>query len=207
MHISDGILPPEVWGLGYAIAGAGVGYILAKKTEVSDIPKLSLITSAVFVASLIHVKVGPTSVHFILSGLAGITLGWAALPSICVALILQAFLFQHGGITTIGVNTLTMGLPALVAYGIFWSGTRLDFKWKYALFGGLGAGVSIALSTLLLFLCLLSIGEDPGWMLAFVIVPHLAIAVIEAIVVGAFAQFVAKVKPEILQGHPAKEGF
>jgi len=207
MHISDGILPPEVWGLGYAIAGAGVGYILAKKTEVSDIPKLSLITSAVFVASLIHVKVGPTSVHFILSGLAGITLGWGALPAICVALILQAFLFQHGGITTIGVNTLTMGLPALVAYGIFWSGTRLDFKWKYALFGGLAAGVSIALSTILLFLCLLSIGEDPGWMLTFVVVPHLAIAVIEAIVVGAFAQFVAKVKPEVLQGHPAKEAF
>lgn len=207
MHISDGILPPEVWGLGYAIAGAGVGYILAKKTEVSDIPKLSLITSAVFVASLIHVKVGPTSVHFILSGLAGITLGWAALPAICVALILQAFLFQHGGITTIGVNTLTMGLPALAACGIFWSGTRLDFKWKYALFGGLAAGVSIALSTLLLFLCLLSIGEDPGWMLTFVVVPHLAIAVLEAIVVGAFAQFVAKVKPEVLQGHPAKEAF
>lgn len=205
MHISDGILPPEVWIPSYIVAGAGVGYILANKTEGSDIPKLSLIMSAVFVASLIHVKVGPTSVHFILSGLAGITLGWAALPSICVALILQVFLFQHGGITTIGVNTLIMGLPALAAYGIFSIGTRLDFKWKYALFGGLGAGISIALSTLLLFLCLLSIREDPVWMLAFVVVPHLTIAVIESIVIGAFAQFVANVKPEIMQGHPAKE--
>jgi hypothetical protein len=29
--------------------------------------------------------------------------------------------------------------------------------------------------------------------------------VIEAIVAGVFAQFVSKVKPEMLQGYPAKE--
>ena len=39
--------------------------------------------------------------------------------SIFLGLILQAILFQHGGITTIGVNSVMMGLPALLVYRIF----------------------------------------------------------------------------------------
>ena len=85
------MLSPQVWVSGYVITGGLTAYILAKKTEVSDIPKVSVVTSAIFVASLIHVPVGPTSVHLVLSGLAGITLGWSAFPAIFVALILQAF--------------------------------------------------------------------------------------------------------------------
>lgn len=205
MHISDGVLPPQTWVSGYAIAGAAISYALAKKMEVKDIPKVAMVAAPVFVASLVHIPVGPTCVHFMLNGLAGIILGWQALPGVFVVLALQALLFQHGGLTTIGVNTITMGFPTLAAYAIFKYGTRLEFKRKYIVFGGLAGGVAVALTTLLLFLALLTIGEDPGWMLAFVVVPHMAIMVIEAIVAGVFAQFVSKVKPEMLQGYPAKE--
>jgi cobalt/nickel transport system permease protein len=207
MHISDGVLPPQTWISGYAVAGAAVSYVLAKKTTVDDIPKVAVVTAAVFVASLIHVPVGPTCVHFMLNGLAGIILGWRALPSVFVALVLQALLFQHGGLTTIGVNTITMGFPSLASFAIFKYGTRLKFKAKYILFGGLAGGVSVALTTLLLFLALLTIGEDPKWMLAFVVVPHLVIMVIEAIVSGAFAYFVSRVKPDILQSYQPKEAY
>ena len=205
MHISDGVLPPETWVTGYVIAGAAVGYALAKKTEVKDIPKISVVTAAVFVASLVHVPVGPTCVHFMLNGLAGIILGWQAIPGVFIALVLQALLFQHGGLTTIGVNTITMGFPTIAAYAIFKYGTRLKFKWNNVTFGALAGAVAVALTTLLLFLALLTIGEDPAWMLTFVVVPHLVIMVIEAIVSGAFAQFVYKVKPDILQSYRKKE--
>jgi cobalt/nickel transport system permease protein len=205
MHISDGVLPPQTWAAGYAVAGAAVSYVLAKKTEVSDVPKVSVVTAAVFVASLIHVPAGPTSVHFMLNGLAGIILGWRAVPGVFVALVLQALLFQHGGLTTIGVNTITMGFPTLAAYAIFRYGTRLEFKWKYILFGGLSGAVAVALTTLLLSLALFTMGEDPGWMLTYVIIPHTVIMGIEAIVTGAFAQFISRVKPEILPGYRPKE--
>ena len=205
MHISDGVLPPQTWVAGYAIAGAAVTYALAKKTDVSDVPKMAVVTSAVFVASLIHIPVGPTSVHFILTGLAGVLLGWRAVPSIFVALTLQSLLFQHGGLTTIGVNTVTMGFPALAAYAVFRVGTRLKLSAKYLLFGGLAGGLAIALSTVLLFLALLTMGENPGWLLTYVVVPHMVILAIEAVVTGAFAQFVAKVKPEILLRGRSKE--
>jgi cobalt/nickel transport system permease protein len=205
MHISDGVLPPQTWVAGYAVAGAVVSYTLAKKTEVKDIPKTAVVTAAVFVASLVHIPAGPTSVHFMLSGLAGIILGWRAVPGVFVALVLQALLFQHGGITTIGVNTITMGFPALVAFAVFRYGTRLQFRLKQLLFGALAGAIAVALTTGLLFLALLTIGEDPEWMLTFVVIPHMVVLAIEAIATGAFAQFISKVKPEILQSYEMKE--
>jgi cobalt/nickel transport system permease protein len=205
MHISDGVLPVQTWAVGYAVAGAAVAYVLAKKMEIADVPKVAVVTAAVFVASLIHVPVGPTCVHFMLSGLAGILLGWRAVPSIFIALLLQALLFQHGGLTTVGVNTITIGFPALAGFAVFRFGTRLQLNGKHMLFGGLAGAVTVALSTLLLFVVLLTMGEDPGWMLTYVVIPHVAIMAIEAVVSGAFAQFVSRVKPEILQGSRPKE--
>ena len=201
MHISDGVLSPQVWVSGYVITGALATYILTKKTDISEIPKLSVITAAVFVASLIHIPIGPTSVHLVLSGLAGITLGLAAFPAILVALILQAFLFQHGGITTVGINTVNMGLPALAAYGVFLAVTRINIKGKYTIFGGLAGGIAIALGIALLSLCLLSTGEYLEYVVPYVVVAHLPVVAIEAIVVGAFAGFMVRVRPQLLKGY------
>ncbi len=205
MHISDGVLSPQVWVSGYVITGALATYILTKKTDISEIPKLSVITAAVFVASLIHIPIGPTSVHLVLSGLAGITLGLAAFPAILVALILQAFLFQHGGITTIGINTVNMGLPALAAYGVFLAVTRINIKGKYTIFGGLAGGIAIALGIALLSLCLLSTGEYLEYVVPYVVVAHLPVVAIEAIVVGAFAGFMVRVRPQLLKGYQPRE--
>jgi len=207
MHISDGVLSPQVWVSGYVVAGAVTAYVLAKKSDISELPKLSIITAAVFVASLIHVPIGPTSVHLVLSGLAGITLGLSAFPAILVALILQALLFQHGGITTIGINAVNMGLPALAAYGLFWAGTRTNIRGKYGIFGGLAGGVAIALGVLLLSLCLLTTGEHLEDVIPFAVVAHIPVVVIEAIVVGAFAEFVARVRPQALKGFKLKGDF
>jgi len=201
LHISDGVLSPQVWVSGYVITGALATYILTKKTDISEIPKLSVITAAVFVASLIHIPIGPTSVHLVLSGLAGITLGLAAFPAILVALILQAFLFQHGGITTVGINTVNMGLPALAAYGVFLAVTRINIKGKYTIFGGLAGGIAIALGIALLSLCLLSTGEYLEYVVPYVVVAHLPVVAIEAIVVGAFAGFMVRVRPQLLKGY------
>ncbi len=72
-----------------------------------------MLAAAFFVASLIHVPIGPSNVHLILNGIVGLLLGWAAFPAILIALVLQAMLFQYGGISTLGVNTIIMALPAV----------------------------------------------------------------------------------------------
>ena len=101
MHISDGVLSGSVC-ITSAAAAVAIASVSLKKTDSADIPKVAVMTAAFFVASLIHVKIGPTSSHLVLNGLMGAVLGIAAFPAVLAALIFQAIMFQHGGITTLG---------------------------------------------------------------------------------------------------------
>ncbi len=202
VHISDGVLDPWLWESGWVITAVILAYALSKmKTD--DVPKLSVITAAVFVASLIHMQIGPTSVHFILNGFAGVMLGILAFPCIFVALVLQCFLFGHGGITTIGINTVNMGVPALIAYLIFKTGTKLDIrpetKNRVSLFGAIAGGVAVVLALLLLAAELITTGEEFYETTVLVVSTHIPIIAIEAIFTGVLAGFIATVKPEMFE--------
>jgi cobalt/nickel transport system permease protein len=118
VHISDGILAPSWWlaGIGLTVLLALIG---ARRIRDEEIPRIALLTSAFFVASLIHVRVGPTSAHLLLGGLMGVVLGWRAALAIPIAVLLQYVFFVHGGYTTIGINSLVMTMPALLAYYLF----------------------------------------------------------------------------------------
>lgn len=113
MHISEGVLSPPVLGAGAALATLGLAYGL-RRMPWHMVISVGLASSAFFVASLIHVPLGPGSVHLILNGLMGAVLGWAAFPAITVALLLQALLLHFGGITTLGVNACIMAFPAVI---------------------------------------------------------------------------------------------
>ena len=125
MHIPDGILPALAWAGAYAVTGVITAVSLRKINQVDDpraaVPKAAMMTAAFFVASSIFFPMPPpmTSAHFILSGTMGVMLGWYAFPAILIGLILQAIVFGHGGITTLGANALVMGVPALMVYGLF----------------------------------------------------------------------------------------
>ena len=95
MHISEGVLsgPVLLSGAALAVAGTAIGL---KKLDYDQVAKVGMLSAAFFVASLIHVPIGPSNAHLILNGLVGLLLGWAAFPAILVALVLQAVLFQFG---------------------------------------------------------------------------------------------------------------
>jgi cobalt/nickel transport system permease protein len=118
VHISDGVLATGWWAGGFAVAGllAALG---AWRIRDDEIPRVALLTAAFFVASSFHIKVGATSAHLLLNGLVGVILGTRAGLAIAVGLLLQYFLLQHGGISTLGVNSCVMTLPALGAWGLF----------------------------------------------------------------------------------------
>jgi len=118
MHISEGVLSIPVIATGWALCGAGVAVGL-KKTKPEDLPRTALVSGALFLASLIHVPLGPSSIHLTLLGAAGVLLGWSALPALFCALLLQALLFQFGGIVSLGVNTAIMGAAALSGWLCF----------------------------------------------------------------------------------------
>ncbi len=205
VHISDGILSLPVLAAGWAITIALIAVTLwwskRKGSIIEEIPRLSVMTSAFFVASLLHIAIGPTSVHLILSGLVGIILGILAYPAIFIGLILQAFLFGHGGVTVLGVNTVNLGVPALVAYGIFKAGNKLipsESITSKAVLGALAGGIAVALAVALTAGSLCTLGKEYTWAIKALILYHIPIIVIEAVIVGSVVAFLVRVKPELI---------
>ena len=84
MHISEGVLSLPILAGGAACALAGLGYSL-KKLPWRRIMSVGILSAAFFVATLVHIPLGPGSVHLIMNGLLGAVLGWAAFPAIAVA--------------------------------------------------------------------------------------------------------------------------
>ena len=200
MHISDGVLSTPVSIGGYVIA-LGIAALSVRKMRMDEVPKISVVTAAFFVASLIHIPIGPTSVHLILNGLAGAILGWSAFVSIFFGLILQSILLQHGGITAIGVNACIMGLPAIAAYWIFKARLLTRFKYREAAFGAIAGAGAVLLSAILLAAALITTGEEFLSIAKIAAVAHVPVIIVEGIIVGFCCAFLARVKPEILEGY------
>lgn len=197
MHISEGILSAPVLIGGGVLAAAGTAVGL-KRMDYDRIMTVSMLTAAFFVASLIHVPIGPGSIHLVLNGLLGIILGWASVPAILVGLLLQTIFFQYGGITVLGVNTVIMAGPALICYYL----TRpLIARKKVPRAAPFIAGfLAIALSALCMAAALTM--SDAGFLgtAKIVLIANLPIMLIEGIVTMFVVSFLARVHPDILSG-------
>lgn len=195
MHISEGILSAPVLIGGAVIAFSGT-IIGLKKLDSEHIMPTAFLASAFFVASLVHVPLGPGSVHLVLNGLLGIILGWSAFPAILVALFLQALFFQFGGLVVLGVNTVTMAVPALCCFYLVrpWLNKR---KTRNVAAFGAGA-LSVFLSSLLMALALAL--SDTGFLSTarVIVAANVPIMIIEGFITMFTVAFLARVQPEIL---------
>ncbi|MCG8376026.1 MAG: cobalt transporter CbiM [Chlorobiales bacterium] len=196
MHISEGILPLTTLAGGYAASAFGVAMGL-RTIEDRQMVRTAMLSSAFFVTSFIHIPLGPTNIHLVLNGLVGLLAGWACFIAIGIALLLQALLFQFGGITTLGVNTLNMALPALACYLIFSPFLSIK-KIPVFLTGFLCGSVSVFLSALFLSLSLVTAGESfiPAAKLVFA--TNIPLMFVDGLITALALQFIEKVKPEML---------
>jgi cobalt/nickel transport system permease protein len=209
MHIYEGVLAgtPEgqvVLLVGTAAAAVGTAIGL-RKLDYERVPQVALLSAAFFVASLIHVPLGPTSMHLVLGGLLGLVLGWAVFPAVSVALILQAVFFSFGGPTTLGLNIAVMALPALVSYYLFHSAVRKGTEpWVFAI--GFAAGSTAILLGALLTACVLVLsGKSFQAFAPVVLIGHLPLAAIDGLVTASVVVLLRKVRPELLDApllHP-----
>ena len=198
MHISEGVLSGPVLISGGALAAAGTAIGL-KKLDYDRIAQAAILSAAFFVSSLIHVPIGPSNAHLILNGLVGLLLGWAAFPAILVALVLQAMMFQFGGITALGVNTIIMALPAVICYLIF---SRFLHKTTLlALSAAFACGfLSVLFGAVILGLALIFTEENFFAVSAVVIAGHIPVMIIEGLITAVCVSFLKKVQPEMLPG-------
>jgi cobalt/nickel transport system permease protein len=196
MHISEGVLSAQVLGAGITLAVAGTAVGL-KKLKEDKIPQAAILSAAFFVASLIHVPIGPSSAHLILNGILGLMLGWVAFPCILIALLLQGVLFQFGGITTLGVNTVIMATPAVVCYYLFAGFVHKPGAISYAASFACGF-LSVFFSSLLVGAALMFTQESFLEVAWAVVITHLPVMFIEGLVAVFCVSFLKKVQPELL---------
>lgn len=193
MHLVDGLVPvPVVVGCS-AVAVAGVALGLRRLTP-DRLPQAAMVSSVFFVASLIHVPLGPSSVHLILGGLAGMVLGTAAFPALLVALLLQAVFFGFGGLTVLGVNAVILALPAVLVGEV----ARRRVSRSPLAVGALAGGLTVMLSALVCAAILALSGEGLATMAQALVLAHLPVAVIEALVTAAVALFLTRVRPDVM---------
>jgi cobalt/nickel transport system permease protein len=264
VHIADGVLPAPLLIVGFAVTIL-LALFGAWRLRDEDAPRVAVLTAVFFVASLIHVRIPPTSVHLLLNGLIGVILGRHAALAIPVGLLLQAILIGHGGFWALGVNNCVLTLPALLMGSLFselhrrrwpqrpevrmgligisvllwllsaafslawlirgqdqaisfllhpltlgvaltaaavaaWADRRLDAAPEFAL--GLVLGELSVLLTLALNTLVLMVADPEAWgtfaPLSFAV--HLPIAVVEGVVVGFAVSYLARVKPDLLDG-------
>jgi cobalt/nickel transport system permease protein len=115
MHVPDGFISPKVYAPAYAAAAGLWTYGLSRarrKLDDETIPRIAVLTAFSFVLMMILLPLpGGTSAHAagigILAALFGV---WTAFLCISLVLLLQALLFGAGGVTSLPVNALAMGL-------------------------------------------------------------------------------------------------
>lgn len=195
MHISEGILSGPILLAGGVLAVAGTAIGL-KKIDQERIMTTALLSAAFFVASLVHVPIGPGSIHLLLNGLMALILGWGCFPAILVALLLQAVFFQFGGFTVLGVNLVIMAGSALV--GSLFFRRWLAFPAKRAMAAFLAGFLSVACAAFLMALTLVSTDQNFLATARVVFAVHLPVMVVEGVITMFVVGFLAKVQPEIL---------
>jgi cobalt/nickel transport system permease protein len=203
VHISDGVLTVPWLAGGFALSGLSV-LLAAYRVRDEEIPRIAVLSAAFFVATLMHLRLGPTSVHLLLNGLVGVVLGRRAPLAILIGLGLQATLLGHGGFYTLGINTCVLTLPALLAGWMFAALCRLPrmrqqtsaFLWLL----GCVIGMTSVLATLVLNAVVLYWGGAEDWhaIVWFVFFAHLPIVGLEGVVLGFTVSFLGRVKPEML---------
>lgn len=191
MHIADGIISHGICLSAHAVSISLVA-IAGRKTDADEIPKMGITGAALFVVSLIHIPFAGTSIHLGLFGLAGIILGSRAFPVIYTVLLFQSFIFQHGGLITLGLNALNMGAGAYFAYMI-WKWKVLSEFARALLAGAAGIMVPVAMMGFEFML----VGYGTGILFLFSI--YIIAAIAEAILTLSVVKFFRKVKSDILK--------
>ena len=199
MHISEGVLSGAALITGWAVSAAGVAVGL-KKTEPEKLVRVALLSSAFFLASLVNIRIGAASTHLTLIAPAGIILGWSIFPGVFVALLLQALLFQFGGLIVLGVNVCDMALPGLVVYLIFGNMIRNSgSKIFTSTISFIAGALAVLMGALMLSIFLYTTDENFLSTAKIIMLAHIPLALIEGLINMFLILWLKKTAPEFLK--------
>lgn len=125
MHIPDGFLDLKICSITYIIAIIFWFFAFKRAKETltdKQIPLMAVLTAMFFAAQMMNYPIiGGTTAHLLGSPILAITLGpYGGLISMTIILLIQAFFFGDGGLTTLGANVLNMGIIGVFIPYLIW---------------------------------------------------------------------------------------
>ena len=214
MHIPDGFLSLPISLLTWMLAISLIAICLKKaQTEYQErtVPLMGVCAAFIFAAQMINFPIlGGTSGHLLGGTLAGVLLGpWAGSLVMAVVFIVQATLFQDGGLTVLGANIVNMGLIGTFCGYYLYRAIRNVIgrdSWTGIAVGTVvAAWASVVIASLL---CAVQLGLSSTVPLNVAIIAmvswHLIIGIGEAIITVIAVSFIYRTRPDLLYRPPRK---
>ncbi len=204
MHIPDGFIPILQCVVYWIIALVFIALALRwarKELSEEKVPIVAVLAAAIFAMQAFNLPVGMgTSGHLVGGALAAIVLGspFAAVFILSIVLIIQGVIFGDGGITTMGVNIINMGvIGGFVGY-YGYTGIRSVIKNPYV-----SAGIAAWFAC---FIPALAASVELWIAGTFPLVPglvamgtyHAAIGIIEGVVTAAAVYLIIHARPDLM---------
>ena len=217
MHIRDGILSPEVCAVASLISLGAVGYSLRQlRVDLEDraVPLTGMLAAVVFAGQMVNFPlIGlPVSGHLLGGVLAAAMLGpWAGCLAITLVLVVQAILFNDGGLMSLGANVLNMAVVG--AWGGYAVYSLIRRGLGNAPFTAIPAAITAAwLSVLsaaavfcLEFACSTNSKEfSLSGIFTLMVLYHALIGVGEAFITGSVLSFVLARRPDLISTPTSK---
>ncbi len=209
MHIPDGLLDVATSAGTTAVSGATLAYALHRvRRDLPDraAPLMGMTAACLFAAQTLNFPlfIAPTSGHLLGGVLAAVLLGpWGGILVIAAVVVVQCLLFQDGGLTALGANTLILGLVGSgLGYAIF-STVRRWVPGQAGVVAGatVAAWFSVQLGAVVASV-LIAIGPNfaIGQILGVMLLAHAIIGLAEAVVTGLAVSFVMRARPDLIYG-------
>lgn len=206
MHIPDGFVNVGTAVVTYAGSAGALAYAVRRTKETLQerfVPLMGVMGAFVFAAQMINFKVaGGTSGHLLGGALVGILLGpWAGSLVLTAVLIVQAFIFQDGGIIALGANVLNMAVVGVWSgYGIYRLLHKLIPGDKGRWISSFGAAwSSVVLAAALAAIELAISGTSPlGVVLPAMVLVHMLIGIGEGLITTGVLAFLAAARRDLL---------
>ncbi|MBN1230699.1 MAG: energy-coupling factor ABC transporter permease [Anaerolineales bacterium] len=203
MHLPDGFLSLGVSIVAWIVTIVYLFFAVRKTREnLQDrqIPMMGIMAAFIFAAQMINFPVlGGTSGHFLGGALAAIVLGpWAGGLVMASVVIVQALLFQDGGLIVMGANILNMGLiTAVIGYGLYRMVTANSKGIRYLTIG-IAAWLSVMAAAFFTSFQIWVSGVIPaGLVFPAMLGVHAVIGLGEALITVAAIAFIERVRPDI----------
>lgn len=207
MHIPDGFLSTGTAAATWLASAGSVGYAVRRvNQELNErqIPLMGVTAAFIFAAQMMNFAVaGGTSGHLLGGALAAILLGpWAGMLVLTSVLVVQALLFQDGGLLALGANVFNMAVVGvLVGWVVYTTLRRMlgDRTWTTMVSGFAAAWLSVFVASLVAAAELAISGTSP-WVVALPAMGlvHALIGIGEGLITVGVLAFLRVARPDLL---------